>query len=693
MRALLFALLAATTLQAADVRAFLRTYCAGCHNSKLATAGLSFDSMDVTAPGAHADQWERVVRKLRTATMPPRGSPRPDPASYNEVARYLETELDRAAAASPNPGRNNSLHRLNRSEYHNAIRDLFALDVDVKSLLPGDETADGSFDNNADVLTITTSHLERYLSVAHQLTRLATGLAPASPAVETFKVPLHVVQEDRQSEDLPFGSRGGIAVRYQFPVDGEYRIKVRLRRQYQDYIMGMGWPQQLDIRVDGKLVKRFTVGGKAPGRPSPASFAGAGNSFGDPQWEKYMSTADDPMEIRTEVKAGPRVVGVAFVRELWEPEGVPQPQQRGRVLTNDEVYMGYAGVDSVQIGGPYETAGLAKDREIFVCQPRSSDEENGCAGKILSRLGRRAYRRPVTERDMRVLLDFFAIGRRDGKSFDAGIQFALERLLVDPEFLVRVERDPTQVAPVSDLELASRLSFFLWSSIPDDPLLELAEKRQLSDPHNLEQQVHRMLADSKAVDSLVNGFAAQWLNVRRVAEVVVDPRFYPNFDESLLQAFQRETELYVASTLQEDRSVLELLNSNYSFVNERLARHYGIPGVYGSRFRRITWPDTTQRGGLLAQGGLLAATSYPEASGCSTIFSVRLHLHRRRGLTPPCPRRSVGAGRCPFASGWTNTGQTPLAPVVTHSLTRLVSRWRTSMCWEGGAVRTNAVIR
>lgn len=638
--ALLFAITAiAVPAQPVDVDGFVKTYCAACHNPRLANAGIAFESMNALKPGAHADQWERVVTKLRTSTMPPPGAPRPDTAKARAVAAHLETELDRAAAANPNPGRTNAFHRLNRIEYQNAIRDLLAVDVDVKALLPGDETSDGGFDNNADVLTITTSHLERYLSVAHQVTRLAIGLPPGGPAVETFKVPLHVVQEDRQSEDLPFGSRGGIAVRYQFPVDGEYRIRVRLRRQYQDYIMGMGWAQRLDVRVDGRLVKRFTVGGQAPGRPSPASFAGAGNSFGDPQWEKYMSTADDGLMVTANVKAGPRVVGVAFVRELWEPEGVPQPQQRGRVLTNDEVYMGYASVDSVQIGGPYATAGAARDtpsrRAIFVCEPGSIEEEQPCASKILARMARRAFRRPASDGDLKQLLGFFAIGRRDGNSFDAGIQFALERLLVDPEFLVRVERD----GRLTDLNLASRLSFFLWSSIPDEQLLSLAESGRLSEPGVLEQQVRRMLADARAADALVNGFAAQWLNVRRVPEVVVDPRYYPNFDETLLQAFQRETEMFVASTLQEDRSVLQLLNADYTFVNERLARHYEIPAIYGSRFRRVTWPDTSKRGGLLAHGGLLAATSYPDRT--SPVLRGKWLLDNLFGMPPPPPPPGV----------------------------------------------------
>lgn len=632
----------------AESRAFLNTYCVGCHNARVRTAGVGLDSLDVAAPGLHADVWERVVRKLRTQTMPPKGSPRPSRAVYQAVAGYLEAELDRAAEARLNPGRTSALHRLNRAEYHNAIRDLLALDVDVEALLPGDETADGSFDNNGHVLTITTSHLERYLSVAHQVTRLAIGLASAGPNVETFKIPLHAVQEDRQSEDLPFGSRGGIAVRYVFPSDGEYRIKIRLRRQYQDYIMGMGWPQQVDLRVDGKLLKRFSVGGKAPGRPSPASFAGAGNSFGDPEWEKYMATADAGLEFRSAVKAGPRVVGVSFVRQLWEPEGVPQPQQRGRVLTNDEVYMGYAAVDSVEIGGPYGAVAPARDtpsrQAIFVCEPRNTGQEQECAAKILSRLARRAYRRPVTDRDLQTLRDFYLSGRKDGASFDAGIQFALERMLVDPEFLVRVERDPQGVAPgvayrLCDGELASRLSFFLWSTIPDERLLDLAESGKLGEALALKGEVRRMLANRKAWDSLVKGFAAQWLNVRRVSEVVVDPRYYPNFDESLLEAFQQETEQFVWSTIEEDRSVLDLLRADYTFVNERLARHYGIPDVYGSRLRRVKLPDASRRGGLLGQGGLLAATSYPDRT--SPVLRGKWLLDNILGMPPPPPPPGV----------------------------------------------------
>ncbi len=640
-------------------KAVLDKYCITCHNQRLRTAGLALDALDPANPGDKAEVWEKVIAKLQARSMPPPGSPRPDVTTYRAVASSLETAIDRTWSAHPNPGRIGAVHRLNRTEYNNAIRDLFALDLDVKPLLPGDETADASFDNFADSLSISTAHLERYLSVARQVTRLATGLPPTSPTIERFEIPLHVMQDDRQDEDLPLGSRGGIAVHHDFPVDGEYLIKVRLQRQYQDYIKGMGWPQQLDVRLDGKLLKRFTVGGKAEGRPAASSYAGDGEPgfAGDDTWEKYMQIGGDAgLEIRVPVEAGPRVVGVSFVRELWEPEGLPQPLQRARVITNDQVYMDYANVAVVQIGGPYQSAGLAKDtpsrRTIFVCHPPSARDESACATKILSRMARLAYRRPVTDRDVQALLEFFTSGRRDGGSFDAGIQFALERLLVDPDFLLRVHRDPTNqsIYRLSDIEVASRLSFFLWGSIPDERLLGLAERGQLTNPLTLEKEVRRMLADPRAPDALVNDFAAQWLNLRRVEEVVVDPDRYPNYDLSLMQAFQRETEMFVGSTIREDRSVADLLDANYTFVNERLARHYGIPGIYGTRFRRVTLPNHDQRGGLLANGALLATTSYPDRT--SPVLRGKWLLNNIFGLPVPPPPAGVD----------TNLGETGAMP-------------------------------
>ena len=655
-------------------RAVFDQYCVTCHNEKLRTAGLALDKLDVTNPGANAEVWERVIGKLRSGSMPPPGRPRPDVATYRAAATWLENEIDRAWTASPKPGRIGAVHRLNRTEYNNAIRDLFAINLDVKSQLPGDETADGSFDNFADSLTISTAHLERYLSVARQVTRLAVGLPPANPKMDRFDIPLHVLQDDRQSEDLPFGSRGGMAVNYNFPVSGEYLIKVRLQRQYQDYIKGMGWPQQVDVRLDGALLKRFKVGGEGKGRPAASSYAGDGEPgfAGDDSWEKYMQIGGDAgLELHVPVEAGPHLVGVSFVRELWEPEGLPQPVQRGRVIADDQVYMDYANVGALQIGGPFTTTGTLKAtpsrRAIFVCYPgeargrvaqgreaaaltdagpkpqeKPASEENGCAAKILSKIARLAYRRPVAAKDVQTLMEFFNTGRKDGGTFDAGIQFALERLLVDPDFLLRVHRDEKQseaIYRLSDLEIASRLSFFLWSSIPDERLLDLAERGQLGTPQTLEKEVRRMLADPRAINSLVNTFAAQWLNLRRVQETVVDQDRYPNYDESLLQAFQRETELFLTSTIREDRGVAELLNADYTFVNERLARHYGLPGIYGSRFRRVALPNLDQRGGLLAQGALLATTSYPDRT--SPVLRGKFLLNNILGLPVPPPPAGV----------------------------------------------------
>ena len=639
---------AAQADRTAEPRRMFRRYCIGCHNDRLRTADLSIAGLDLENLSHDAETWEKVVTRLRAGSMPPPGRPRPDDATYRNVAGWLETELDSAWAADPQPGRINAIHRINRTEYRNAVRDLLALDVDVESLLPGDETADGSFDNFAAVLGLSTAHIERYLSVARQVTRLATGLPPPSPGADTFEISIHVVQDTRQGEDLPLGSRGGVAIPYQFPVDGVYRVKLLLRRQYQDYLMGMGWPQSLDVRVDGRLVKRFTVGGSVPGRPVAASYAGDGEPgfAGAVEWEAFMQrTGDANLEVDVPVEAGPHVVGVSFVRQLWEPEGLPQPLQRGRVLTNDQIYMGYAAVRSVEIGGPYLVADTSAEtpsrRAIFTCEP-PGDEERACATQILSSIARRAFRRPVTDGEVDSLLRFFDEGRAAG-SFEAGIQFGLERILVDPDFLLRVYRDPIDLDrttyALSDLELASRLSFFLWSSIPDEPLLQLAEDGRLSDPGVLERQVRRMLADPRATAAIVEDFAAQWLNLRRVGEVVVDPVRYPHYDESLLNAFEEEVVRFVGSTLTEDRSVRDLLDADYTFVNERLARHYDIPGIYGNRFRRVTLPNTEQRGGLLAAGALLATTSYPDRT--SPVLRGKWLVDNIFGLPVPAPPAGV----------------------------------------------------
>ena len=611
-------------------QAFLNRHCMACHNQKLKTGGLALETPT-------NESWERVIAKVRSGAMPPPGAGRPDPAAAKALVTAVENQLDRAWAQRPYAGRSAAAHRLNRAEYRNAVRDLLKLDVDVESLLPGDETADGSFDNLADALSISTTHLERYLSVARQVSRLAVGLPPSRPVVETFKIPLHVLQEDRQSEDLPPGSRGGIAVRYHFPVAGEYRFAVHLQRQYQEYLKGMGWPQLLEIRLDGKLLKRFTVGGGAKGRAAAASYAGDGEPgfAGDPEWERYMQTGgDEGLEVSALVQPGQHVAAASFVRESFAPEGLPQPLQRGRVIANDQVYMEHAHVDSLQIGGPYSTVTATQDaasrQTIFLCREQS----RGCATRIVTQLARRAFRRPVTPAEAQSLMTFFDTGQRQG--FDAGIQFALERILADPDFLLRLHRDPPGargVYQLSALELASRLSFFLWSSIPDEHLLEAAERNGLV----LEQEARRMLRDPRAAQALVSNFAAQWLNLRRVAEVVVDPIRYPHYDESLLAAFRQETESFVAANVLEDRPVTELLTANYTFVNERLARHYGIPGVFGSRFRRVTLPDAAGRGGLLAHGALLATTSYPDRT--SPVLRGKWLLNNILGehVPPPPP--------------------------------------------------------
>lgn len=640
-----------------DPKSFFHAYCVTCHSDKLHTAGVSLESVDLTHPAASAEVLEKVIAKLRAGAMPPPKLPRADTATYNLIATTLENEIDQATLAHPDPGRIGAVHRLNRAEYNNAIRDLFHLDIDLTPLLPGDDTADGSFDNFADSLSISTAHLERYMSVARQVTRLATGLPPAQPTIERFEIPLHILQDDRQSEDLPLGSRGGIAVHYNFPVAGDYSFKVRLQRNYQDYLKGMGWAQKLDIRMDGKLLKRFSVGGQGKGRAAAASYAGDGEPgfAGDPAWETYMQlTGDAGLEVKIPVTAGAHVVSASFVREMFEPEGLPQPVQLGRVISNDQVYMDHANVASVEIGGPYDILNTkspgpesASRQAIFVCEPPDASEDKPCAATILNRLARLAYRRPVVKSDTDTLLRFFAEGRKDGKSFDAGIQFALERMLVDPDFLLRVHRDPpaaktrTGQYRMSDLEIASRLSFFLWSSVPDDRLLTLAEHNELHNPATLDRQVRRMLADSRATNALVRDWAAQWLNLRQIQDVVVDPVKYPLYDDSLLKGYETETEMFVASNVRDDRPVDELLTANYTFLNERLAREYGIPGVYGTRFRRVTLPNHDERGGILTQGALLLTTSYPDRT--SPVLRGKWLLNNIFGTPIPPPPPGVNA--------------------------------------------------
>src|SRR5262245_51675034 len=543
----------------------LNKYCVTCHNSRLKTAGLQIDSLDIDHVAANAPQWEKIVTKLRTGEMPPPGRPRPDPETYRAVASALERELDAAAAAAPHPGRV-AVHRLNRSEYTNAIRDLLGLEVDGRALLSSDEADQEGFDNVASVLSVSPALLENYLSAARAISRLAVGDPGRHPVVDTFKISKALVQDDRLSDDLPFGSQGGALIRYYFPLDAEYTIKVLLRRQEYDYIIGMGERHQLDFRLDGVRIKRFNVGGEAKGMTTPENFAG--NTQGDPEFEEYMHTADAHLEARVAVKAGLHEVGVSFVSRLWEPEGVLQPPQTGFGRTTNEYYHGNPAVEIVLIGGPYslptEARATADERrwgesvsrkQVFVCRPKDAAGEEPCARKILSMLASRAYRRPATERDVETLLGFYRSAREQG-GFEAGIQRGIERILAAPSFLFRVEREPSGVASgapyrLDDLDLASRLSFFLWSSISDDELREAAVRGTLTDPAVLERQIQRMLRDPRST-ALVDNFVTRWLELNKLPGVVPDTELYPEFDENLRAAMEQETRLFVASQIRDN---------------------------------------------------------------------------------------------------------------------------------------------
>jgi hypothetical protein len=625
---------------ASPQRAVLNQYCVTCHNERLRTAGLTLERMAVDDVGPGAKVWEKVLSKIRTGAMPPPSMPRPDKTASDGFTSWLETALDHVSAANPNPGRV-AVHRLNQVEYTNAVRDLLGLEIDGRSLLVGDDADEQGFDNIAGVLSLSPALLERYLSAARVISRLAIGDPAIAPAFAMYDIPKTLVQDERISEDLPFGSRGGIAVHHRFPLDAEYVVKIRLRRQLYDYIIGLGRPHQLEVRLDGKLIQTFTVGGENKGRPAPASFVG--QIQGDPEWETYMHSADAGLEVRFPVKAGPRVLAVSFKKDLAEPEGVPQPSG-GRAIALNEWYDGNPSVDSVAIGGPYNVQGpgdTPSRRKIFSCAPTGNSGEQACARQILSTLARRAYRRPVTEEDIQTLLEFYNSGRRRA-GFDAGIQSAVERILASPDFLFRLESAPANLAPgtvyrLDDTELASRLSFFLWSSIPDDQLLDLGASGKLKDASILEQQVRRMLADPRA-NALVDNFVSRWLNLFKLRGAAPDPDIFPDFDENLRQAFQQETILFVESQVRADRSVVDLLNAKYTFLNERLARHYQIPNVYGERFRRVELKDDN-RSGLLGQGSILTVTSYGNRT--SPVLRGKWLLEMILGTPPPPPPPDV----------------------------------------------------
>lgn len=625
----------------ATPRAVIDKYCIGCHNATLKTAGLMLDRLDASQLGDHSEEWEKVARKFRTGEMPPPGLSRPDAATYVTTASQLEAGLDAAAAAKPNPGRV-AVHRLNRNEYAAAIRDLFALEVDGQALLPADDADQEGFDNVASVLSISPLLLENYMSAARRISRLAVNDLTLNPVIDTFKISKALVQEDQMSDDLPFGSQGGALISYYFPLDGEYTIKVSLRREEYDYLVGIGEPHQIDFRLDGVLLKRFTIGGAAKGKMMPETYAG--NTQGDPEFEIYMHTADDGLEARFAVKAGEHKVGISFVHRYWEPEGVLQPPQTGFARSTNEYYHGEPAVEIVMIGGPYSaTASLDSPtrRKLFVCNPAKSAEEGPCAKKILSTLATRAYRRPLTDQDVQTLMSFYRAGR-EGQTFSAGVQQGVERILASPSFLFRLEREPPnltagEVYPLSELDLASRLSFFLWSSVPDDELLDAAIHRKLKEKTVWEQQVRRMLRDPRS-KALVNNFATRWLELNKLAGVVPDTKLYPEFDENLRDAMMRETLLFMESQIHEDCGVSELVNANYTFLNERLAKHYGIPNIYGSNFRRVVSSDGI-RAGLLSQASILTVTSYPNRT--SVTMRGRWLLANLLGAPPPPPPPNI----------------------------------------------------
>ena len=639
-------------------RALLDQYCVTCHNSELVESadqtesralsqlralGLSLDKVDVDNVGEDPEIWEKVVRKLRVGAMPPPLRPRPDKEAYDGFRRWLESQLDQAAQRRPNPGRTQAFHRLNQTEYQNVIRDLLDLDVDVTEWIPADTPDRYGFDNNAGALSLSPALFESYVSAARKIARLVIGTPPPGGSeIKTYDVPLNLLQDDQQDEKLPFGSRGGLVVNHHFPVDGDYELSLRLRTNYVGYVRGIDQEHEVEIRLDGRLIRNFSFGGQAPGTPAPMSFAG--NIRGDDNWEAYALHAGDDLKVRLRVDAGPHLVGVSFPRERWEEDGILQPRQSGFALAVNDMPDSNPALGGLEITGPFSVTGPGETpsrRKVFSCWPETEADEPTCVREILSTLARRAYRRPTSALDMQVLVKFFEAGRRGG-SFDEGVAFALERILADPEFLYRIENDPVDGAPgvvysLTDIELASRLSFFLWSSMPDDELLALAAAEQLTNVDVLEQQVRRMLTDRRA-SSLVENFAGQWLHFRNIEGVYPDPLVFPQFDENLRTAFKMETQLFLESLLEQDKSVLDLLRANYTFVNERLAEHYGVSGVYGNRFRRVNF-DEGRWAGLLSHGSVMTVTSYPNRT--SPVLRGKWVLENLLGAPPPEPPPDV----------------------------------------------------
>ncbi len=615
-----------TAAPASNQRQFLQHYCAGCHNQQLKSGGLNLVQADLSRPGAQPELWEKVVRKLRTGVMPPPNVPQPPGADRLAILRSLEASLNAASAAKPNPGRTETLRRLNRTEYQNAIRDLLALNIDAASLLPADESGYG-FDN-VNVSDLSPTLLNRYISAAQKISRLAVGSTQSGLQSDTIFLPADLTQEDHLPR-LPIGTRGGVSTSYTFAQDGEYDIQISLMRDLAGIISGLrdGRSHEMLLLVDREPVHTFTV-----------SRASLGNE----------TLNEKPLKARIAVKAGPHNLAVTFVRNGSSLIETPREPTASRF--NDRRHPRTApAIDQIAVTGPYVPKGAGDTpsrRRLFVCTPRGKDkaQEEKCAGEILSTLMRRAWRRPITKADVDEPMSFYRKGRAEG-DFDLGITTAITAVLANPEFLFRVESDPKNVAAggvyrISDLELASRLSFFLWSSIPDDELLDAAVRGRLRQPAEFEKQARRMLADHRSFN-LATNFAGQWLRLRNIDAVNPSANLFRDFDDNLRQAFRQETELFFDSVLREDRSVCTLIKSDYTFLNERLAKHYGIPNVYGSRFRRVTLAPESRRGGLLRQGSVLSVTSY--ATRTSPVLRGVLVLKNIVGAPPPAPPPDVPA--------------------------------------------------
>ena len=609
---------------AADYELLTRRYCVACHNARTRTANLALDEVDVAHPGEAVEVWEKVAQKLRGRTMPPLGRPRPDEATYDRVATWLETALDRHADAFPDPGRP-LLHRMNRAEYRNAVRDLLGLEIDVDAL-PPDNEAHG-FDNIADALSVSPLLLESYVTTARKVARLAIGDPGAPPVTATHRAPPEL-RQNAHLDGLPPGTRGGLRVEEYLPADGEYEIRVRLQRNGAGGINGIAEEHLMELALDGEPIAQFAIGSPDAYKPlNPDT-----NNQGVAVTKAF--TADEHMRLRIPITAGAHTLMATFV-------GKPTA-----LFPGAGSFLPVPSVDAILLTGPFDArsptgTNTTGRRHVFVCRPATAAEEEPCARTILTRLGRLAYRRPLSNDEQESLLGFYRNGRQRG-DFETGIELALRFLLASPRFVFRAETEPPSVAPgmvypVSDLDLASRLSFFLWSSLPDDELLDIAEAGRLSDPEELGRQVDRMLGDPRAA-ALTENFAGQWLFLRNVETVQPDVTEFPDFDGNLRHALRRETELLFEHVMRENRGVLELMTADYTFVNQRLAKHYGIPGVYGDRFRRVPVVDDNRRG-LLGHGSILTVTSYPNRT--SPVLRGKWVLDNLLGAPPPPPPPDV----------------------------------------------------